>query len=938
MDDLLGLSLDTSETPAGSRRPPRPPPMGNGNTFDALTRGQPASRPLTPQAKPPSAALATAPSAAPAARQSNGDAFASLFASSTVTAAPKQPASNSSLPMAARQQADAQPAAPTAVPVADPFNFSGLDDDVFGLSSAPTTAPAQVHSGVDHDDDILGLLGKPTDEVLRQCKVEEEAKAQAESEQRVGHAKSDAITQSSRRAREGEDDDGWGGFGLAPRERTSLDSVQSMDDHLDVGVASARAGKGKGKGSSYEPPPHIIGQLVEMGFDPLEAREALIRTSGDMQGAIDSMVGGTGPHPTAGSDVAFRNEKGRTMTDEFAAWQARQAHPPSRPSPHHAHDTEEPEWAQIQHQLVEQASQLGTAAFARATSFWSSAKASVAKALDEHPQRSNEEGPAWARPPRNEHPPAAATSPSSHQFERPEPRFAEHERGAAPTSDWTVRAAEAARTWQRKLAAAHGVAPKAGNPPDGRPKWMTSGADAGKAPAPDVPSDGRPKWMASSFIPAPASAPPSSAPNPGATFHDDADAPHKPAAQRTQQHSGPTAAGPISPPNATIGTASTRLKVAEDTSAYVSPARRRRTPGSTPTASNAPTPAPRPTQPAQRSARDITPDAIGAVDKWRQAKRMGNDAFGRGAYGDAEQAYTRALSTLGERSLRRVVVLNNRAACRLHNGDAPGALADTQAVLRLIAGGAPNPPAGVTSIDTLITPQAWSPAEEAPLPSDLADDVPLNDAWGKALMRYAQAAEAAERYVSARKAWLALQKYERAHGAGSGAAMRSRSATEGLARCDKAMRPTAQKPVQASKPAAISARDAASVRAAGERASAAARVKFREAAQAKEGEDAQRLALKDGVDAKLTVWKAGKETNIRALLGSVDTVVGHTPFAPPKVGMHQLVTDAQVKKAYMKTISRLHPDKLATSTELEHRMLAAGAFAALNDAWVGHTN
>ena len=53
-----------------------------------------------------------------------------------------------------------------------------------------------------------------------------------------------------------------------------------------------------------------------------------------------------------------------------------------------------------------------------------------------------------------------------------------------------------------------------------------------------------------------------------------------------------------------------------------------------------------------------------------------------------------------------------------------------------------------------------------------------------------------------------------------------------------------------------------------------------------------------------------------------------------KVGMHELVTDAQVKRNYTRAIARLHPDKLSPgSTTVEQRMLASGMFNALNEAY-----
>lgn len=52
-------------------------------------------------------------------------------------------------------------------------------------------------------------------------------------------------------------------------------------------------------------------------------------------------------------------------------------------------------------------------------------------------------------------------------------------------------------------------------------------------------------------------------------------------------------------------------------------------------------------------------------------------------------------------------------------------------------------------------------------------------------------------------------------------------------------------------------------------------------------------------------------------------------------GLGELVTDAQVKKGYVRAIAKVHPDKLNTSNStVEQRMLANSVFAALNEAWI----
>ena len=84
---------------------------------------------------------------------------------------------------------------------------------------------------------------------------------------------------------------------------------------------------------------------------------------------------------------------------------------------------------------------------------------------------------------------------------------------------------------------------------------------------------------------------------------------------------------------------------------------------------------------------------------------------------------------------------------------------------------------------------------------------------------------------------------------------------------------------------------------------------LREATKSATAEDAQRLALKDGVDERLQSWKAGKETNLRALIASLDNVLW-PELGWTKVGMHELLTDGQVKVRYVRAIAKVHPDKV----------------------------
>ncbi len=58
-------------------------------------------------------------------------------------------------------------------------------------------------------------------------------------------------------------------------------------------------------------------------------------------------------------------------------------------------------------------------------------------------------------------------------------------------------------------------------------------------------------------------------------------------------------------------------------------------------------------------------------------------------------------------------------------------------------------------------------------------------------------------------------------------------------------------------------------------------------------------------------WKGGKETNIRALIASLENVLW-PELGWKKVGMNELVMENQVKIRYVRAIAKVHPDKVGS--------------------------
>ncbi|KAI8910132.1 hypothetical protein EDD86DRAFT_204591 [Gorgonomyces haynaldii] len=251
-------------------------------------------------------------------------------------------------------------------------------------------------------------------------------------------------------------------------------------------------------------------------------------------------------------------------------------------------------------------------------------------------------------------------------------------------------------------------------------------------------------------------------------------------------------------------------------------------------------------------------------------KEKGNDAFKRGQFHEASEFYTKAIPLLPPGHLLLLTLYNNRASSRLKTGEYQSCLEDCNCVLK-------------------------------------------EERNTKALLRRAAAYEGLEDFSAAQNDYKTLMGIEP-----------SKAVSLGLSRCSQALLP--KQPVEKRETVL----------------SAAAQTKIQnqvdEAVQQlreqniKDEEKADlKLALKDKIDHQIAQWSKGKETNIRALLSSLDLVLwpelGHKPIA-----LSSLLTPQQVKVQYMKAVAKVHPDKLQQAT-VEQTMIAGLVFAKLNEAF-----
>ena len=296
--------------------------------------------------------------------------------------------------------------------------------------------------------------------------------------------------------------------------------------------------------------------------------------------------------------------------------------------------------------------------------------------------------------------------------------------------------------------------------------------------------------------------------------------------------------------------------------------------------------------PKKRSIPPLSSIAFQSSTSHRQA---GTSAFKLGNYAEAMISYTTSLSVLPSSHPLTVVLLTNRALTHLKIGDPKASIADADTALAIIG-------------------SSRGQGEMIDIGGDEGSKE-MGLYWGKAMTRKAEALEQLERWVDAAKAWKACVE------AGVGGS----TSIAGRDRCDRAAgssssqpitaRPAARPPSTARKPSNVapyrSALDDLSGRPTPSKAPSAEAVTRLRAANAEaERVDDEKFALADSVDERLSTWRRGKEGNLRALLGSLDTVLWEGA-GWKKVGMSELIVPAKVKVAYMRGIGKVHPDKVS---------------------------
>ena len=698
-----------------------------------------------------------------------------------------------------------------------------------------------------------------------------------------------------------EDDDP---FGLNQLNPTKTSHVQASSNEFDdddvlgllakpvseIATAEQRPGSENGPTpqSDVDPRDRAVAELVDMGFSPDKALQALETTDShtDVSAAVSWLLqqahsearqqveaqrrtlGSSRGSTEMGSSGRNREERsGRSPVDEYRRWpetnqqrKASGAGPPGEKDP-----------AQL-------AAELGNNILKTAGSLWKTGSKRVQQAVQEFNSDSDSSQPRWMR-----------DGVSEQQGTAPRRMHNEETTATKPRRRSLVsKSADLVTDEARVLDSDHGR-PQPRKP--ARPRQesrIDSSADNSRDHSPAYPSPLRDN------------------------------VPPKPVflrQQQQQQQHQPAAA----PPRASLN----RQAIEEQASrAYVSSARRRRPASQVPASASEPdlleavsqqslpsrpsTTEPTHTfKPSTPSAirpapppREIPPVSSIALNAANLQREAGNTHYKRGDYAAAHQSYGTALSHLPGTHPIVIVLFVNHALTSLKIGNPKTAVLDADSAMSII---------GLSrgESETVDLKNGEQPKS-------------MREFYGKALMRKAEALEQIEKWPEAAVVW--REAVEGGHGGAS--------SIQGRIRAERAANPQTNRPQAAPAKMPVSAARSSIVKELSRRpapvssaSSEAAISRLRAANAAAEKADDEKFALADLVDARVTAWRGGKADNLRALLSSLELVLW--PEAEwKKIGMAELVLPNKVKIQYMKGIAKVHPDKVTEPTFLTQGVCA----------------
>ncbi|MCJ1401813.1 hypothetical protein MMC11_005030 [Xylographa trunciseda] len=956
MDDLAGLQW----TPSGSSATSKPPPMSNGNYYPALRPTPPISGRSTPalQVSSNPQARASASSVVPTKTSTPAsDSFANLlpFNPTTTTTTTKNLSLQEQQRLLQEQKArevqqrkerlDAhygstnkaawnqlgsgrftpeRSLAPPSYTGTDEYGGQKLSTAInkpFASISSPTVTTRKQPSGIDAD--LLAAFDADTPvDSSTYFTVSSDLLANdvihPSTSNRNGTL-SNGIGASNGRYIQEVDDDPFGLGTAAPADvANTLSSAQYDDDDDVLGLL--------GRPVSELPPPHpqrldkqdeappvsstpldvAIAELVDMGFPADKSKLALEATESglNVQAAVgwllnqaheESRMKSNSAEPrgrNSGNDVSraeatkLSKISSPDANGPIPAWMQKQSRSNST---QRREDSRSPAFGDKDPAKI--ATELGNNIFKTANSLWKTGAKKINQAVSEFNSDSDSSQPKWMRDTRPERQDTGQRQSSrQHDNDVDEPV----DRRAGPRSP-PVKSPSSITDEAMMLEAG-----------DGRPRPRQKAQTIRPDSTAVFPSDSsrdqsptvqdrhipaiRPKFLQEQPLPQPRSRLGRQA------VEEEAAQTYKSPARRKKAAPNPPSSGPDLFDNTAQSPRQSSMKPA--------PSPQSRAPTSTPLLSRPSTP-----------ARKVPPLSSIALQSSTTHRQAGTSAFKLGNYAEASTSYTLSLSALPSSHPLTVVLLTNRALTHLKTGDPKASLSDADSALALI-----GPSKGASETIDL------GPGE---------DSKPMALYWGKATTRKAEALEQLERWTDAAQAWkdcvaanvggsTSIQGRDRCEKAAAGG-----SAAPQARRLPPKARNVRSKPIPTrSALDDLSGRPTISINA----PSAEAVTRLRAANAEAERVDDEKFALADTVDERLSRWRKGKEGNLRALLGSLDTVLWEGA-GWRKVGMSELIVPGKVKVAYMRGIAKVHPDKLPQNATTEQVMISGAVFSTLNEAW-----
>ncbi|OAA64717.1 uba ts-n domain containing protein [Niveomyces insectorum RCEF 264] len=886
---------------------------GDGQFFDVLGRGSAgASRSGSPAIAPPAAAG----NGNNSNNNNDDDLFAAFNADTKVDNASHFP------PPAANGSGKSTPAnaPPPGLDLSNPSAWgrpsttspSGLarngaaneddDDDPFGLNrlqarTGPAAPPAVVEDrGGDDDeveDDLLGDLGRPVDEVRRKTEAQRRQTAQStrrpqpEAGKPIEDSDSDSTTSSVA------NDNGVAKTGNEPFDRAVAQLV-------DYGFSPENARRGLTEGGAGLNVQAAVNWLLDDAHRQAKEK-ALGKTGGGRSGS------GEGAGPFKPPNEGRTTSRSRNTGDGGPAWmrEADGGHAPSRG------DGRSSSAALAEGDFAKTAAAMGSNFLKTANSLWKTGQKQLQKAVQDFQQDADPNQPKWMRSAGQEHMDAPAA---------PDGGAAARRRDAAASAAAAVAATEEAMMLESRpeRRSAGTSAPR--SRPDEPPLKSSRNPDAGLASR----TGSVPRWQQQS------SADPRARLTKQALEAEIAQAYVSPSRRRKAPAAAPAASEP--PPSRQPAAPASQSEgdlLSNSTALPQRPAPSRG--GSNDSAARfSPRAAPNPRSlsaqqpPPPKVARQVPPVNPYVLQTSAKHRADGAAHVKRGDYAAAHAAYSSALSAgIPDSHPLLAVLFCNRALTALKTGEPRQAVADADAALAVIGPGRGE-------------------GESVALEDGTGAARGMKELYGKALMRKAEALEQMERWAEAGPVW--QQCVESGVGGATAVAGRQRGQTALAPKTTKPStpkpatpkpptpRPSGPRPSNGLSPAFASSSASAAVPTSSTGRDFAAVERLRAANEAAAQEDAAKLALLDKVDARVASWRDGKKDNLRALLGSMELVLWEGS-GWKKVGLHELVMPNKVKVVYMKAIGKTHPDKLPQDASTEIRMIAGMVFSTLNESW-----